>query len=150
MRLIVFCGREEAEEYCQAHFVPSVLSISDPTSTLPRVSGVISELRLRFWDVSRPNLVYPGAKPHDVSDIIDFFHEAPRPILVHCEAGISRSSAATLIGYYLVHKNEKKAWEETLKSRLHQPDPLVVPNRLMLRYADKMLGSDLFRFATTF
>jgi predicted protein tyrosine phosphatase len=65
------------------------------------------------------------------------------PTLVHCEMGISRSAAATMIGYYLLCGSEQEAAERTRDSRDGPFRDHVRPNRLILFYADSLFDSKL-------
>jgi predicted protein tyrosine phosphatase len=58
-------------------------------------------------------------------------------VLIHCEAGVSRSSAAALIMYacWLGPGREQEAMERVLSQR-----PVAIPNRRMIELADKLLG----------
>ena len=64
---------------------------------------------------------------------------APERILIHCEAGISRSTATALIMYacWLGPGREREAMERVRKQR-----PTAVPNRRMVRLADALLGRE--------
>jgi predicted protein tyrosine phosphatase len=57
-------------------------------------------------------------------------------VLVHCEAGVSRSSAAALIMYacWLGPGREREAMDRVLSQR-----PVAVPNRRMVEIADRLL-----------
>lgn len=139
-----FCGREEAEAICAKYHVPSALSITDPGSAKPQVRGSEQTLSLRFYDVPRPHPQYhPCCTSLDVERIITFLEAAPTPVLIHCEMGISRSAAATLIAYYRLHRNETQAVQQMLDARERPVVHKIKPNRLMLAYADRLLGSQL-------
>lgn len=143
-RPIVFCGREEAEQICRAWDVPRVLSISDPRTERPKVGGTEGTLRLRFYDVEENNAQLRAVTPEQVAQMAEFMAGARRwPTLVHCEMGISRSAAATMIGHYLLCGSEQEAAERTRDSRDGPYRNHVRPNRLILFYADRMLDSKL-------
>lgn len=139
-----FCGRAEAEAICARYHVPSALSITDPDSPKPKVRGVEQTLALRFYDVARPHPKYhPCCTSVDVERIITFLEEAPTPVLIHCEMGISRSAAATLIGYYRLHGSETEAVRQMLEARERPVVHEIRPNRMMLAYADRLMGCQL-------
>lgn len=55
--------------------------------------------------------------------------------LIHCEAGISRSTAAAILGLASLNVHPETAFEEII--RMH---PLGLPNRRMLRIGCEILG----------
>jgi predicted protein tyrosine phosphatase len=63
-------------------------------------------------------------------------------ILIHCHAGMSRSTASALALCVISGMTEDEAWEHAFASR---PDPRreFIPNPLLLSHFDKILGSDL-------
>ncbi|MCP4134640.1 MAG: hypothetical protein GY754_26940 [bacterium] len=101
-------------------------------------------LRLEFDDVDfdDPNYdSYKGPSREDVQAVIDFAGALAGKkgrVLVHCHAGISRSTAAAMILLYLKEESEQKAKEELLRIR-----PKAVPNQSMIRLADEILSSKL-------
>jgi predicted protein tyrosine phosphatase len=97
-------------------------------------------IRLAFHDIVEPlpDLVAPD---HDLMRaVLDFGREAPpqRPLLIHCWAGISRSSAAA----FAVACDRNRGFEREIASELRRRAPSVTPNRLMVRLADDLLHRD--------
>ncbi len=99
---ITVCGIEELSGHCEAG-ASHVLSILDPDWPVPEAFGSFGEhekLELRFHDVIEedPHLVPPRAE--DVARLLafgrDLLAEPPTGahLLVHCHAGISRSTAS--------------------------------------------------------
>ena len=83
--------------------------------------------------------VLPPQEEHSQA-IVDFAKKITGGhLLVHCRAGISRSSAATLIAM-AVHSKPEDAAE--LKRLVVRNRPIARPNDLMLEYADDILGWD--------
>ena len=75
----------------------------------------------------------------DIQQIITLareLHSATGRVLIHCEAGVSRSSAAALIMYacWLGPGREREAMTRVLAQR-----PIALPNRRMVEIADKLL-----------
>jgi predicted protein tyrosine phosphatase len=102
---ITVCGIEELDGHCAAG-VSHVLSILDPGWPVPPAFGAYGEharLELRFNDIieERPGELSP--QPEHVDALLAFGRDlaaAPRPdahLLVHCHAGISRSTASMLL-----------------------------------------------------
>jgi predicted protein tyrosine phosphatase len=113
-----------------------LLSIGDVQDDLPLgYNNVNRKLRLLVADV----VTEFGATEQDVQQIIVLAEELRSTtgrVLIHCEAGISRSSAAALIMYacWLGLGREREAMMRVLTQR-----PIAMPNRRMVEIADRLL-----------
>jgi predicted protein tyrosine phosphatase len=94
-------------------------------------------LQLAFHDVVvlTPGLIAPDAEV--MQAIIDFGRNGgtERPLLIHCWAGISRSSAAA----YAIACDRNPGFEDAIADELRKRSPVVTPNMLMVRLADDLL-----------
>jgi predicted protein tyrosine phosphatase len=103
--------------------------------------GADRHLRLSMNDICepQPGLVVP-CETH-VSDLVRFAREWDRqaPLLIHCWAGISRSTAAAFIS--LCALNQDGA-ELELARVLRRASPTAYPNRLLVALGDEALGRD--------
>jgi predicted protein tyrosine phosphatase len=61
------------------------------------------------------------------------------PLLVHCWAGISRSTAAA---YILLCDMRGPGYEAEIARELRELAPHAQPNRLMIRHADQLLARE--------
>ena len=61
--------------------------------------------------------------------------DGPRPLLIHCWAGISRSCAAA----YILACDRNPGHEQEIAVDLRRRAPFATPNRLMVQLADDML-----------
>ena len=94
-------------------------------------------LELSFHDITetRPGLVAPDGAI--MQAIVDFARAARgRKLLIHCWAGISRSSAAA----YVIACDHNLGFEREIAEELRRRAPSVTPNRLMVTLADELLG----------
>jgi predicted protein tyrosine phosphatase len=94
-------------------------------------------VRLAFHDIVEPvpDLIAPD---HDLMQaVLDFGRGAlsQRSLLIHCWAGISRSSAAA----FAIACDRNPRFEREIASELRRRAPSVTPNRLMVRLADDLL-----------
>ena len=118
--------------------VSFLVSIGAPEDELPAgYSNVSHKLRLLFGDTETAE---HGATESDVRCLIELAKElygSAGKVLIHCEAGVSRSSAAGLILYtsLLGPGSEREAMERVLRQR-----PIAKPNRRMVEIADHLLG----------
>ncbi len=94
-------------------------------------------LRLAVHDITepRPGQVAPAAE--HVSALIEFLNQAQgQSVLIHCVAGISRSTAAALVALVL----DAEGREMEAACRLRQAAPHAYPNRRLIALADRLLG----------
>ena len=98
----------------------------------------VRHLRLAFHDITvqTPDLI--AADDVTLQAILDFGREAKpdRAMLIHCWAGISRSSAAA----YAIACDRNPGFENEIADELRRRSPVVTPNRLMVQLADDLLG----------
>jgi predicted protein tyrosine phosphatase len=95
-------------------------------------------LHLVFHDIvgAREGLIAPSGEI--IKSVLDFGRARARetPLLIHCWAGISRSSAAAYILACDRHPGQESEIADALRARA----PFVTPNRLMVALADDLLG----------
>jgi predicted protein tyrosine phosphatase len=118
--------------------VSFLISIGAAEDELPMgYANVPNKIRLLFGDTES---AVDGPSESDVRCLIELaqrLNESPGKILIHCEAGVSRSTAAALIMYscLLGPDSEPEAMRRLLRQR-----PMARPNRRMVAIADQMLG----------
>ena len=118
-----------------------VLTLLGPGAEPDPICGDAHHLALRFNDITAPMAghVAPSA---DTVRVILAFGERWRaaatgaPLLVHCFAGISRSTAAA---YMLACAFSPRGREEALARALRTASPTATPNSLMVALADDLL-----------
>jgi predicted protein tyrosine phosphatase len=97
-------------------------------------------VRLAFHDIAeaRPGLIAPDIQT--MQAILDFGRDetGARPMLIHCWAGISRSSAAA----FAIACDRNPGFERDIAMELRRRAPAVTPNRLMVALADDLLQRD--------
>ena len=119
----------------------NVVSIYDPTDPAPAFIGARSVHRSAFYDVEDATWATDvGAKAtqrEDIAQIFQFVHARPgEAILIHCRAGVSRSTAVAL---GLIIQGHIQAGNvdcvATAVGQLLALRPQAVPNSLVLLYA---------------
>ncbi len=98
-------------------------------------------LRLVMNDISepQPGLVHPSDS--HVQELIDFVLEWDRqlPMLIHCWAGISRSTAAAFISLCALNPGINEA---LIAQTLRAASPTATPNSRLVLLADGLLARD--------
>jgi predicted protein tyrosine phosphatase len=140
---VTICGIEELEGHC-ARGVTHVLSILDPgwpePDSLSRFD-VNRRLRLRFHDVieSQPGWIAP--ERWDVELLLAFSRDLTMAneahLLVHCHAGVSRSTAAAtlVMAQTCPDRPAAEVLQEVVRLR-----PRAWPNLRILEFGDEILG----------
>ena len=139
---VTICGIDELELHCAAG-VTHVLSILDPGWPEPEAFGAFDphrRLELRFHDVieTEPGCIAPESL--DVEQLLSFGRDLTEGkgthLLVHCHAGVSRSTAAaTLI---VAQARPDRPAEEALQTVLSRR-PRAWPNLRILELGDALL-----------
>jgi predicted protein tyrosine phosphatase len=143
---ISVCGIEELSNHCKIG-VSHVLSILDPKWPIPRVFdafGPHARLELRFHDVIEPQKTEILApQPEHVADLLSFGRQLSAAqldsahLLVHCHAGVSRSTAAmaVILAQALPEVSANQIFDELLRIR-----PQAWPNLRILELGDAILS----------
>jgi predicted protein tyrosine phosphatase len=121
---------------------PSDLVSLVPTEEQPRTpTGVdpARHLRLLIHDITTSDNASILPQSKHIQTLIDFIHGWKRndPLLLHCVAGVSRSSAAALITLVTLAPGREGEAARALRSA----GPHFSPNRLMIQLADDILGT---------
>lgn len=118
----------------------SAINIELLPDTPPTVSAA-RHLKLDMHDVveALPGWI-PPSKAH-VIELVDFMQSWDRraPMVVHCFAGLSRSTAAAFIGLCALNPHTS---EEIIARTLRRSSDSAVPNRLFVALADNVLRRD--------
>jgi predicted protein tyrosine phosphatase len=142
---ITICGIAELGAHCQAG-VTHVLSILDPAWPDPAAFKDFPPHRreaLRFHDVIgvlSPDTVLPAAD--HVAKLLEFGREvtvagAGAHLLIHCHAGISRSTASAAL--LLAQENPARPAEDIF-AEIARLRPRAWPNLLLLEHGEAALG----------
>ena len=95
-------------------------------------------LDLRFNDIAEPREGLTPPSEADVGALLAFAGgwRGARPLLVHCWAGVSRSTAAA---YVIACARSAPGQEQAWADRLRQAAPTATPNPLIVALADRLL-----------
>jgi predicted protein tyrosine phosphatase len=110
---------------------------------IERPHGIAAEnhLWLRLDDISSPldGCVLP--EEEHVADLLQFVRGWDRraPLVVHCYAGISRSTASAFASICALNPNRDEA---SVAKALRCASPTATPNMRIVTLADRLLGRD--------
>jgi predicted protein tyrosine phosphatase len=143
---VTICGIGELDQHGEAG-VTHVLSILDPDWPEPAAFLAFPphrRLELRFHDIIEPSprCILP-AEEH-VDGLLAFGREAVAAgpdvhLLIHCHAGISRSTAATAL---LLAQAQPSLPPDAIFAEIFRLRPRAWPNLRLLEFGDRALGRD--------
>ncbi len=139
--MIYVCPLSAVSDVIETSSPSHMISLLDPESMIDTPHGIASDkhLQLSVNDIAHHDdeLVPPNRR--HIESLLDFIEtwSADDPILIHCWAGISRSTAAALI---TLCRFNQEAEEAALAQLVRDAAPHAHPNRLMIQHADELLG----------
>ena len=140
IKIQVLSRIEAAETLCspdRCAEITYLVSIGDGDDPLPEgYENAARRLRWLIADV----VTEEGATEDDIRRIVNLAEQLRSEsgtLLIHCEAGVSRSTATALIIYscWLGQGREDEAMERVIAQR-----PYAIPNRRMVALADRLLA----------
>jgi predicted protein tyrosine phosphatase len=140
MRLLVVVGPGAAvARLLASEPVDHVLALISPDADAPPVDAPRTLLRFNDIAEERPGLVAPS--PETIAAILALGEtlRSDGVLLIHCHAGVSRSTAAA---YILACAMRPVGAERALGQFLRAACPQATPNPLMVALADHALGRD--------
>ncbi len=120
-------------------YLVSIIQPEFQPETPPEIE-VVKHHRVAVHDISEPAFGSIHTQDEHIQDLIGFLLAWPaqESLLVHCYAGISRSTAVALIA--LTTKYNGSEMDAALALRAAAPH--ASPNRLIISLADRLLGLD--------
>ena len=137
---IIVCPLAEVEAAVRLHQPSRAVSLLSPGSDFPAFADPrLRSLRLEFHDIVevREGLVEPSRE--SVERLFHFLEgwRPPDPLLIHCWAGVSRSTATA---YIAACSRAEAGTEARIAHKLRRLAPYATPNRLLVTLADRLLG----------
>jgi predicted protein tyrosine phosphatase len=134
---IFVCSKSEVDTFIKDKSITHLISILDVKDTIPvaKKFNKNNKLTLFFDDTfDKTNLFAPSKQ--DVIDILNWTALLPEDanLLIHCFAGISRSTAVALAVLVQKYKNVDKAIKQLQIIR-----PIACPNSIISELADEIL-----------
>jgi predicted protein tyrosine phosphatase len=138
---LIVCGLSEVERLIAERRPSHMVTLLDPASMIETPAGLAAQRHLRVGvnDIAEPmeGLVLPGERV--VTDLIAFARDwdESAPMLIHCWAGISRSTAAA---FTIACERSAPGKEAAIARALREAAPHAYPNRRIVALADDLLG----------
>lgn len=106
--------RDELEYYIKKYNIKSILNLRGKNQDAPwymEEKKVSAKHNVQHYDVSLS--VSHEPTEDDVRKLMEIFKHAPRPILIHCQAGADRSGLVAAMWKVIVDKEPKsEAWKQ--------------------------------------
>ena len=139
---IIVCPLSDVPQVCGAHRPSHLLTLLSPGAESPEVADAHAPARRLMLSVNdiaehRDGLTAPNEAV--VAELLDFSADWTRdqPFLVHCWAGISRSTAAA---FAIACQHRPDIPEAAIAQGLRRVSATATPNRLIVALADRALG----------
>ena len=138
--MIIVCGLSHAQSQITSFNAKSVIGILSPESVHPVYDGIAPEqhLRLSFNDIDAESPGLQTVQTSDAEKLVSFIRgwKKDAPLLIHCWAGISRSTA-TAFAAMCILKPDISEMEHA--KHLRHASPSATPNRLITSKVDQLL-----------
>jgi predicted protein tyrosine phosphatase len=114
----------------------NVDQVQRPVSVLPA-----NHLKISMDDITEAMDGYVAPSEQHIARVLEFVRSWDRgaPLVVHCYAGISRSTASAFAAACALNPHRD---ETEIALRIRAASPIAAPNRLIVSLADKALGRD--------
>jgi predicted protein tyrosine phosphatase len=138
---IVVCGLGDVPSIIRTRRPSHMITLLDPSSMIETPQGIEADrhLKLGVNDIAEATdgLVLPGEGV--VQRLLEFGRgwDESEPLLIHCWAGISRSTASAFV---LACERNPEASERAIATAMRRAAPHASPNRRIVALADDMLG----------
>lgn len=142
MAYIVVSPLSKLEEQIALHQPSHIVTLS--SHPLPALSSEAERLSLLFNDITEPRDGLTMPNEGHVRALLDFASkwghgDRAKPLLIHCYAGVSRSTASA---YIITLALDPNLDETALAQKLRELSPSATPNIQLISLADDMLGRD--------
>ncbi|MGL5446502.1 MAG: tyrosine phosphatase family protein [Rhabdaerophilum sp.] len=143
MPLIHVCSLDRLHKTVRETGARDVLTVIKNIGQVATPMGVEAErhLKLDFADIWQPMAGEVMANAEHVAEILSFIRRWERvsPLVVHCYAGVSRSTASAYLSACALRPDiSESEWAE----RIRLASPTATPNIHIVRLADQILERD--------
>lgn len=143
MPYIVVSPLSRLSQTAEAHRPGAMITLVSHTQPVERPQQIsdAQSLHLTFNDITEAMEGLVAPDQHHIDALLDFAQrwDCSAPLLIHCYAGISRSTAAA---YIIALALDPKLDEGALAQYLRKQSPSATPNSRMIALADARLDRE--------
>jgi predicted protein tyrosine phosphatase len=141
--MIHVCSLAALPETVKATGASHVLTVMARVDQVRRPESVLeaNHLRVQVDDIVEQIDGFVAPSDSHVEQVLNFVRGWDRraPLVVHCYAGISRSTASAFAAACMLNPHRD---EIAIARQIRAASPIAAPNRLIVGLADKALGRD--------
>jgi predicted protein tyrosine phosphatase len=120
-----------------------ILTVMANVAQVQRPQSVLAanHLKVQMDDITEAIDGFVAPSDSHIEQVLNFVRGWDRgaPLVVHCYAGISRSTASAFAAVCALNPNRD---EMSIARQIRAASPIAQPNRLIVTLADKALGRD--------
>jgi predicted protein tyrosine phosphatase len=123
-----------------ASHVLTVMANIDQVQRPPSIAEA-NHLKISMDDITEQMDGFVAPNDTHIEQVLDFVRGWDRsaPLVVHCYAGISRSTASAFAAACMLNPDRD---EVSIARQIRAASPIAAPNRLIVALADKALGRE--------
>ena len=141
--MIHVCSLPALPETVKATGASHIMTVMAKVDQVQRPASVleINHLRVQVDDITEHVDGFVAPCETHIEQILNFVRNWDRsaPMVVHCFAGISRSTASAFAAACMLNPHRD---EIAIARQIRAASPIAQPNRLIVSLADKALGRD--------
>ncbi len=141
--MIHVCSLAALPETVRRTGASHVLTVMANVEQVARPDTILAEnhLKVSMDDINEELEGFVAPSEHHVAQVLDFVRGWGRgaPLVVHCYAGISRSTASAFAAACALNPQRD---ELAIARSIRAASPIASPNRLIVSLADKALGRE--------
>lgn len=139
--MLYVCPLNHVKQIVRQYSITHLITLVSTKDDIPFVQEIDTDRHLKFCfnDINEAHIYLKLPQISHVERLIRFIGdwEKSSPMLIHCWAGISRSTAAAFIAVCM-HNPEIDETEIALA--LRKASPTAMPNKRIIGYGDELLG----------
>jgi predicted protein tyrosine phosphatase len=141
--MIHVCSLAALSETVRAVGASHVLTVMANVDQVPRPASVLpaNHLKVQVDDITEQIEGFVAPSQTHIEQVLQFVRSWDRnaPMVVHCYAGISRSTASAFAAVCALNPHRD---EIAIARQIRSASPIASPNRLIVSLADKALGRE--------